>query len=188
MTFSADGGIRWSQPEEIDDSLNAPTLPAELVQKFFRTAARVLLRPLPPPEQDFTSSGRIGKLMVVKRLLPLFEQYDPDTATALRAQLATLSSGLPPNTIKEEHSLLTQDLQLAKPAGELLAGLQERLDRAKTSKDRDAIIYIAHSIWRRLSRAKHLELPRYSPLLARFCSSMTLIAQLPQTLSDHSTR
>lgn len=35
--------------------------------------------------------------MVVKRLLSLFDQYAPDSATALRAQLASMTTELPRN-------------------------------------------------------------------------------------------
>ena len=69
----------------------APPLRAD----FFNATAAILLRPLPPPDQDHTSSGRGGTYKVIARLLPLFEQHAPDKATALRAQLAALAPDTP---------------------------------------------------------------------------------------------
>ena len=94
VTFNTDGNARWTQPEQSTAPLKIPNLPATILNKFFQVGATILLRPSPPPDQDFTSSGRMGKYMVVKRLLPLFEQYVPDTAVALRTQLQALSDGL----------------------------------------------------------------------------------------------
>src|SRR5207237_4376942 len=48
---------------------------------FFQTAVGVLLRPERAPEQDESTAGIAGTYMVVKRLMPLFEQYVPRTNT-----------------------------------------------------------------------------------------------------------
>src|SRR5215213_7468367 len=55
ITFNKDGSARWSQPES-SAPLRTPNLPATLFNKFFQVAAVILLRPLPPPDQDFTTS------------------------------------------------------------------------------------------------------------------------------------
>ncbi len=49
---------------------------------FFHTAAGVLLQPQPPPEQDQRTAGIIGTFMVVRRMMPLFEQYAPHASSA----------------------------------------------------------------------------------------------------------
>ncbi len=136
VTFSADGGVRWNQPEETAPP--PPDLPGSLRSRFFEAATNILLRPLPPPDQDFTSSGRTGKYMVVKRLLPLFDQYAPDTASALRAMLTALAGDRLKNSIGDEHPLLTQGLQ-PEDTGNALENMQNRLDHAKTSRERDSI-------------------------------------------------
>ena len=134
VTFNADGTARWSQPEGITAP---PNLSASLRNRFFGTAASILLRPLPPPDQDFTSSGRTGKYMVVNRLLPLFDRFAPDMGVALRSQLrALLSDG--PLRGGEDNPLLTQGLPEEK-SGAPLEGVQDRLDHAKTSNERDRI-------------------------------------------------
>lgn len=78
------GGVRWAPAL---GPITAPDLPNEIRNRFFSVAAGILLRPSPPPDQDITSAGRSGKYMVIKRLLPLFEQYAPDFAAALKSQV-----------------------------------------------------------------------------------------------------
>ena len=135
LTFSPDGGSRWSQP---DGPGIPPNLPPTLRSRFFQTAATILLRPLPPPDQDFTTSGRQGKYMVVKRLLPFFDKEAPETAALLRSQLTTLASDLPQSSMREDSRAmqgLNSDANTVEPAEKM----QERLDRARTSRERDEI-------------------------------------------------
>jgi hypothetical protein len=137
VTFNKDGSARWTQPESIAP-LKTPNLPATLVNKFFQVAAAILLRPLPPPDQDFTTSGPIGKYMVVKRLLPLFEQHAPDTAVALRSQLQALSDN-PRGELSDERFSLRQGFQTDEPSGSMLERMQDKLDHARSSRERDLI-------------------------------------------------
>ncbi len=137
VTFSPDGRTRWTQPAQVTD---APNISETLRNRFFEAAASILLRPLPSPDQDFTSSGRTGKYMVVKRLLPLFDQYAPDTALALRSQLTGLAGDGSNNLIADNNNpLLNQGLQPEESTGNALEKMQERLDHAKTSRERDSI-------------------------------------------------
>lgn len=138
VTFNKDGSARWTQPEQSTAPLKLPKLPASILNKFFQVAATILLRPLPPPNQDFTTSGRIGKSMVVKRLLPLFEQYSPDTAVALRTQLQALNAG-PSSELNDESPLLKQGFQTDATGSSMLETMQERVDHAKSSRERDLI-------------------------------------------------
>jgi hypothetical protein len=137
ITFNKDGSARWTQPESTAP-VRMPNLPAALLNKFFQVAAAILLRPLPPPDQDFTTSGPIGKYMVVKRLLPLFEQHVPDTAVALRSQLQASSDG-PRGGLSDERFSLTQGFQTDEPSGSMLERMQDRLDHARSSRERDLI-------------------------------------------------
>jgi hypothetical protein len=138
VTFNTDGSARWTQPDQSAAPLKAPNLPATILNKFFQVAATILLRPLPPPDQDLTSSGRVGKYMVVKRLLPLFEKHAPDTAVALRSQLQASSDG-PKSGSRDDTPLLTQGLRPDETAGTVLERIQDRLDHAKTSRERDLL-------------------------------------------------
>ena len=134
VIFYADGRSRWSQEDVVSPA--PPNLPPPLLKKFFEVAAGILLRPLPPPDQDQTSSGRTGKHMVIKRLLPLFDQYASETATALRAQLAAWADE-PSKGVDFNNALLVKGLQREESAGDILAKMQDRLDHAKTSRERD---------------------------------------------------
>lgn len=136
VSFTPEGGTRWTQPD-------APTVPpsdvpAALVDRFFHVASRILLRPSPPEGEDFSSSGRNGKLNAIKRLLPLFERHAPESAAALRAHLTELSASSR-NMISADNFSLTQGIQTEPGAADTLDQMQHRLDRAKTSQERDAI-------------------------------------------------
>src|SRR5205807_1364364 len=85
VTFGRDGGSMVMQ----DGPPTAPpTLAPELLRAFFQSAISILMRPMPPPEQDNTTAGRTGKYMVMKRLLPLFEQFAPQQANELRVAMS----------------------------------------------------------------------------------------------------
>jgi hypothetical protein len=132
IVFWADGQSTWNQPE---GPTVPPNLPTSLRNRFFQVAANVLLRPSPPPDQDLSSSGRVGKSKVISRLLPLFDLYAPDSATALRAQLS--SSSRNPNN--GDNALLTEGIKPEGSAAETLEKMQDQLNHAKTSQERDQI-------------------------------------------------
>ena len=68
--------------------------------RSFRLAASILLRPLPQPGQpDQSSAGLDGKYLVIKRLLPFFEQFAPaEMVESLRGHLNALNSLVSDNT------------------------------------------------------------------------------------------
>jgi hypothetical protein len=137
VTFSADGSATWRQGESINTS--PANLASSLRNRFLQVASSVLLRPLLPPDQDFTSAGRTGKYMVIKRLLPLFDQYMPDSATALRAQLATLTSDPLKTALGDDTALLTNGLRQEETTRSTLEKMQDRIDHARNSRERDLI-------------------------------------------------
>lgn len=92
------------------DSLPPPAVSQGLRASFFRVAAQVLLRPLPPPGQDQGSAGRGGTYFTAARLLPLFEQYAPDQVPALRALLSTLTQDVPAQYVADREGMLTAGL------------------------------------------------------------------------------
>ncbi|HSE16956.1 MAG TPA: hypothetical protein VLB46_07870 [Pyrinomonadaceae bacterium] len=131
IVFWPTGNSTWTQP---DGPTVAPNLDAALRARFFQVAGNVLLRPVPPPDQDMSSCGRRGRLMVITRLLPLFDQYMPETATVLRAQL-TAREG---RNIDPANSLLTEGIKPENFSAEV-GNIEEQLGRARSSKDRDEI-------------------------------------------------
>ncbi len=136
VVFSSDGGSSVSQ--ERRDS-PAPDLPLRVRTAFFRVASEILLRPLLPPDQDPTTSGRTGKYLVLKRLLPLFEQHAPEQAPLLKTQMSALQSDVPNNLRTGENHAVNRGIVPNDVTSDPLERMQERLDRARTSGERDGI-------------------------------------------------
>ncbi|HXD30836.1 MAG TPA: hypothetical protein VN643_06960 [Pyrinomonadaceae bacterium] len=136
VTFDADGG---SFANQAGPPSPAPDLSPNLRKAFFSTASGILMRPLPPPDQDTSTSGRTGKYMVLKRLMPLFEQYEPEQAAVLRTHMTALAAGLPEPDIAQGNRAIDRGIVPDDPEKDPLKTMQDRLDRAKTSEERDAI-------------------------------------------------
>lgn len=138
VTFSADGG-------QSSSSTNARTPPPEVSPEtrnaFFRAATGVLLRPSPAKEQDRSSSGLQGKFLVIRRLLPLFEQYAPkDIAEQLRAEMSVLGQGVEADVRDLDEDNPIQPIKTPeRRAEDVEKSLLDRIDRAKTSAERDAL-------------------------------------------------
>jgi hypothetical protein len=138
VTFGSDGGQSASQTSQ---RTPPPEVSPQLRTAFFRTAAGVLLRPLPAKEQDLTSSGLQGKFLVIRRLMPLFEQYAPkETAEQLRAEMSVLGQGVEGDVrdLDEDNPIQPMNTPERK-AGDVEKSLLDRIDRAKTSEERDAL-------------------------------------------------
>jgi len=122
-------------------SITPTNVSPELQATFLRFAAGILLRPLAPPGQDQSSSGPDGHYLVMKRLMPLFEQFaPPDMTTALKAQLEALSS-IASNAARERddewlHRGITPE---KKDLADREQSLLDQIDRAKTSAERDRL-------------------------------------------------
>jgi hypothetical protein len=136
ITFSADGGSYANQEGPLT---GPPDISPELRATFFQVAGGILLRPLPPPDQDFTTSGRTGKYMVIKRLLPLFEQYSPDQASLLRTEMTALAGNVTEPNIDEGNQAIDRGIAPINPAADPVQSMQNRLDHAKTSAERDGV-------------------------------------------------
>jgi hypothetical protein len=117
-----------------------PNIAAGLRDAFFRAAASILMRPLAAPGQDQTTAGPDGQYLVIKRLLPLFETYAPqETTTALRGQLEALASVASNNAKQRDDESLNRGLAPEKPGSDREQLLLDRIDRAKTSAERDQL-------------------------------------------------
>lgn len=135
VTFDTGGGSNQSRQRPPGPR---PDLPPALRATFFRVATQVLLRPLAPPDQDRTTSGRGGKFMVIRRLLPLFEEFAPERAADLRAQLAAMAADVPEGMRSGENRAVTNGIA-PESLRDPFDTMQARLDRARTSDERDAI-------------------------------------------------
>jgi hypothetical protein len=141
IVFNADGQTFWTEP---DGDMAVPVdLPVAIREEFFRAAATILLRPIPPRDQDFTTAGRWGKYMVIQRLLPLFDQYAPDVATGLRTQLTELKGNWSKDVNHDDGRLLTAGIKPEASARDVFEKLQYDLDHAGTSRERDEICGVA---------------------------------------------
>lgn len=136
VTFQRDGGANQNRQRP---PMPAPPVNATLRDYFLKVAFQILMRPLAAPDQDRTTSGQTGKYLVIKRLLPIFEQYAPDMATSLRTQMTALASYVPSTFQQGENRAVSVGIQPESAEGDAYQRMQERLDRARTSEDRDAI-------------------------------------------------
>jgi hypothetical protein len=118
-------------------------LDPRLREAFFATTLQILLRPLPPAEEDRTSSGRTGAYVVATRMLPLFERYAPDRAAALRARQVQLAQDAPERVRRPDNELLTRGVVPEDPNRDRVQAALERLESAKNSNERDVIYFIA---------------------------------------------
>jgi hypothetical protein len=119
----------------------AAEFPEALRRAFFQTAAAVLLRPLPPPDQDQTTAGRKGTYFMIARLLPLFEQHAPAAVPQLRSQLAALAPDATQSFRSGIEHLLTSGLVPEEQRQR--DGVQSALDklaRASTPAERDGFL------------------------------------------------
>jgi len=133
VTFEPGGGARWSQGDEAPKP--PENFPPALRDKFFQVGAGILLRPLPQSD----SEARNIKWSAIKRMLPLFDRYAPDTAAALRAQLIEMSSSGPSRDMGQRPFGLTEEIRPAPSADGALEQMQNRIDRARTPRERDSI-------------------------------------------------
>ena len=125
---------------QISSKTGPPEVSAELKNAFFQAAATILVRPLAPPGQDQTSSGAKGKYLMLKRLLLFFEQSAPaEMVESLRAQLNALNAVVPESTRTGDNEWVNRGIRPEKPSEEREQTLLNRIERAKTSAERDSL-------------------------------------------------
>ena len=134
ITFTGDGGASWQSSRD-----TAPVdMSAELRTTFLRIGADILLRPLAPPGQDQTTSGVTGKYLVLKRLMPLFEQYTSrDTVEALRGQLQALGASVSQENRERDDDSLREGIRPPEKSEDREKSLLDRIEHAKTAEARD---------------------------------------------------
>lgn len=128
-SFSSESSGTQPLPENVPD---------ELRRAFFQTAAAVLLRALPPADQDRTTSGRVGTYFMIGRLLPLFEQHMPERVAPLRTMMAALTPDVSQRQRTENEHLLTAGLERDdQPRRDEVQAALDKLSRASTPAERD---------------------------------------------------
>jgi hypothetical protein len=138
VTFQPDGGQQTSQ---MNVRTGPPDVSPDLRNAFFRLASQILLRPSPSREQDRSSAGIQGKYLVIRRLMPLFEQYSSkETSEQLRSELASLGQGTDRDVREDEgDDSVMRGTAPDRKAEDIEQSLLDRIERAKTSADRDAL-------------------------------------------------
>jgi hypothetical protein len=137
VPFNEEGRSQASWMRDLSPPANVAP---QLRLAFFQTAAGVLLRPEQRPEQGALPGGVVSKYMVVKRLMPLFEQYAPkEIAVAIRGQFEALSAMVNDGMRQQKDDWLEKGIGPEKSAAEAEQPLQDQIDHAKTSEERDAL-------------------------------------------------
>jgi hypothetical protein len=109
----------------------------ELRAAFFRVASAILLRRV--PEQS--TAGADGQYLMIRRMMPLFEQFAPaETTAALKVQLESLSA-MASNSARNRddeylHRGISPEPETDKK-GDREQALLDQADHAKTSAERD---------------------------------------------------
>src|SRR4030095_1208033 len=91
-------------------------------------------------QPDQSSTGVDGKYLVIKRLMPFFEQSaPPELVETLRGHLNALSAVVKDNTRQRDDASINRGVTHEKSATDREQALLDRIDRAKTSAERDSI-------------------------------------------------
>lgn len=151
-----------------------PEVAPALRARVLRAAAGILLRQQTPEDYERTSAGRIGAYLIIRRLLPFFEQHAPDLTAALNARAAVLAADVPEGVRSNEAAgnyayRPKPDEAAPAPAKD---AVQEALDRASRTTgvaERDAIYAQAavNASWKGDARADDLLAKVNDPDLAR---------------------
>lgn len=136
VTFDNNG----SSVSSTSRNTGPPAVPGQLRDAFFRTAANILLRPLPPPGQDQSSAGVQGKYLMLKRLMPLFDQYTSrEMADAVRTQMEAMTNLVSEDARQRDDNPLREGIRPPMSNDDREKSLLNRIDRAKTSEERDQL-------------------------------------------------
>jgi len=136
MSFSSDG----TSSSQMSSTIKPADVSPELRGAFFNAASAILLRPLPVPGQDPGPVNVDVTYLVIKRLLPFFEQSAPaEMVASLRAHLNALNTVITDGARGRDDEWLNRGVKPEKPAEDREQTLMQRLESAQTSADRDAI-------------------------------------------------
>jgi hypothetical protein len=138
--------VTFSRNGTSSSQMSSKTAPAdvspELRAAFFQAGASILLRPLPAagqPEQP-GSAGADGKYLVIKRVLPFFEQSAPaEMVESLRSHLNSLNAIVTENTRNRDDDSISRGIKPEQPAADAEQSLLDRVERAQSSAERDSL-------------------------------------------------
>ncbi len=172
LFFSATrhGGTGTSTISRGDVTL--PEVASGLRASVLGAAARVLLRPQTAEEYERTSSGRTGAYVIIRRLLPIFEQHAPDLTAALNARAAVLAADVPEGVRTNDAAgnyAYKPRRDESEPAKDYVQEALDRAERTTGVNERDQIYASAavNASWRGDARADDLLAKINDPELAR---------------------
>jgi hypothetical protein len=119
----------------------APDLAPALRRNFLQTAANILLRPF--AQLDQSSAGRAGTYFIAVRLLPLFQRFAPDLASAISAQLAALGPEAAQATANAGDRAVNRGMTGDGQRDVIDDELKDGLDRAQGADARDRVYAFA---------------------------------------------
>jgi hypothetical protein len=111
-----------------------PDLAPALRKAYFQVSANILLRPL--AQIDQSSAGRSGTYFIATRLFPLFQQFAPELAPAISAQMVALGPEAAQATANAGDRSVNRGMDNGK-RDSYEDELKDRLDRAQGSDARD---------------------------------------------------
>ena len=188
VTFTGGGVSTSSSSDEIKPADVAP----ELRAAFLQGGASILLRPLPQPGQpDHNSSIADVKYLVIKRLLPFYEQFaPPEIAESLRGHLNVLNTAIKDNTRQRDEDFIHKGVRPEKPEAEREQTILDRIDRAKTSAERDGLfIQLAQMLANRADMrarefASKVEEPELRKQAVQYIDSTLAMTSVEKKLPD----
>jgi hypothetical protein len=137
VQFSGTGGASTSSTGR---GAQPPEVSADLRAAFFRMASEILLRPLAPAGQDQSSAGTQGKYLMLKRLMPLFEQYaSRELVEAVNGQMQALAQAVPEDIRQRDDNSVREGIRPPQSSEDREKRLRDLIDRAKTSEERDGL-------------------------------------------------
>lgn len=113
----------------------------ELQLAFFQMAASVLLRTESQPQPDQSTPGIADTYLVLKRLLPVFEQYAPRELTeTMRTRFEALGAMVRDNIRRRDPNPAPESPSESESANREQAIL-DKIDHARTSAERDRLYF-----------------------------------------------
>jgi hypothetical protein len=133
VTFDDSGAAESSWPAS---PLPPADVSAQLKLAFFQTAGNVLLR------ASDANPASISRYMVIKRLLPIFEQYAPRELTeSLRGQLTALNNQLGDTVRAAENDWVQNEIGPDKSSADREQPLLDQIEHAGSSEERDILYF-----------------------------------------------
>ena len=117
-----------------------PNVAPELRLAFFQTAQAILLLPEAESQPDQQTAGMDAKYLVMKRLMPFFEQYAPrEMADAMRLRFEAVSDMVSDKV--RQRNVYRAHVALEDQGVDPEQAIMEKIGHAKTAAERDRLYF-----------------------------------------------